>query len=267
MGRATTSAGNPAKDTSQTLARGLRVLDLIAEAQHHITIREVASQMALPRSVVQRLVSTLEAERFLERDPEGGYRLSLRMWSLGCAAVRHRDLREIARPVLRDLSLRSKETVKLSVVSGLDVITLDCIVSEQTVRAYIPIGGRVPANVSATGRAVLAFMLPEQLSQHGYCETGSSSLSPAAASLLKQVRARGFAVNRGEIGKDTAAVAAPVFSAHGEVIASVGIILPVIRLTGQTLKQLSRWVKSAADEISAKLGYRSPESIATLERA
>lgn len=252
------------KDASQTLARGLRALDWIAESGRPSTIREVALGMKLPRSVVQRLISTLETAGYVERDAsEGGYCLSLKAWSLGCAAVRRLDVREVAHPILQALSARSKETVKLGVLAGAHVITMDSLMSEKTVRAYIPVGGRAPARISATGRAILAFMSPHQLARHGYGEDGPNALAPSLNEELSQIRRRGYAVNRGEMSRDTSALAAPVFDAHGDVAASVGIIMPSNRLTTLKMEQMGIWVTQAGAEISAQLGYMSREAALT----
>lgn len=259
---------NRSKDASQTLARGLRVLDLIAQAKQPLAIREVVEAIQLPRSIVQRLISTLEAEGLVMRDDrDGGYRLSLKMWSMGCAAIRGLDVREAARPVMRELAAKSGETVKLGAIDGAFVVTLESVVSQQTVRAYIPLGGRASAQKSATGKAILAFMSPQQLVQNGFGEGGESVITPALAEELEAVRSCGYAVNHGEMSADTAAIAAPIFNAREEVVGCVGIILPVSRFTQKKLDKMKAWVVEAAGEISVGIGYQSQQIQRILERS
>src|SRR3954454_22826787 len=139
---------------SQTLARGLKLLDVIADGHEGVTIRELAAAMARPRSIVQRLLYTLEAEGFLERHPpQIGYRLAIKLWRLGCQSIRGLNVRDVARPSLEDLARRTNEMVKLAILNGRDVIYIDGIDSSQSIRAYVPIGGRAPAHSSATGKA------------------------------------------------------------------------------------------------------------------
>src|SRR5690606_37461058 len=98
------SQGRSNSDVSQTLARGLRLLDLIANGREDAPVRDLAAAMGLPRSIVQRLLYTLEAEGYLQRSPTRvGYRLSMKLWSLGCVASRGLSLRDTARPLLEEL--------------------------------------------------------------------------------------------------------------------------------------------------------------------
>jgi DNA-binding IclR family transcriptional regulator len=263
---------NRAKAGSQTLARGLRLLDLIANANGSVSIRELAAATALPRTIVQRLLYTLESEGLLERDPQqGGYRLSLKLWTFGCAAIRRLDVREVARPFLQDLARKSNEMVKLGVLDGTDVVYIDSIESPQAVRAYVPVGGRAPAHASATGKAVLAFVPRETLPETGVANQRYTEKtvvgSEAFAREMEQIRRRGYAVNRGEWAEDVGAVAAPVFDAHGIAIGSVGLILPAHRLTAAKALQMGAWVTAAGNDISARLGYRAGVDRTKLKRA
>jgi DNA-binding IclR family transcriptional regulator len=253
-------------ELSQTLSRGLKLLDVIAAGREGVAVRELAAVMALPRSIVQRLLYTLEADGFLERHPsQVGYRLSIKLWSLGCIAMRRLNVRDVARPLLEELAAKSNEMVKLAVLDGHDVVYVDGIDSSLAVRAYIPIGGRATAESTATGRAILAFLPAEKLA----ALTASMSHQPrtrhsivdmdAFAKELERIRKRGYALNRGERDEDVAAVAAPLLDAQGDAIGSIGIILPLSRLTSAKTAQMSEWLTTAAAAISARLGNRAGE--------
>ena len=136
---------------------------VIADGREGVAVRELAAAMSLPKSIVQRLLYSLEDEGYLERHPsQVGHRLTMKLWSLGCTAVRRLDVPSVARPVLEQLALKSDETAKISVLDGDDVVFVDSINSSQIVRAFLPLGGRAPAHSVATGKAILAF-LPEGL--------------------------------------------------------------------------------------------------------
>lgn len=245
----------PAKEASQTLARGLRLLQAIADGGEGVAVRELARAAALPRSIVQRLLHTLEAEGFLERHPSQiGYRLSIKLWGLGCAALRRLTVRDVARPYLESLSARTSEMTKLGVLDGTDVVYIDRVECPLAVRAYVPIGGRAPAHSVATGKAILAF-LPPGNSRGGGPRGRDGAYSKPLQTEFEQIRRRGYAVNRGEWERAVGAIAAPVFDAQGDVVASLGIILPAHRLTAAKATQMGRWTAAAATEISRKLGY------------
>jgi DNA-binding IclR family transcriptional regulator len=247
-------------ESSQTLARGLKLLDLLADGREGMPVRELAAAIGLPRSVVQRLLYTLEASGFLERHPSQiGYRLTIKLWGLGCAAIRRLSVRDVARPHLEEIARKTNEMAKLGVLDGTEVVYVDKVDCPQAVRAYVPIGGRAPAHSVATGKAILAFLPPERLAAF------ESMREDVFTSEMEQIRRRGYAVNRGEWEEDVGAIAAPVFDARGEVQASIGVILPSHRLTPAKATQMGGWIKSAAAELSRKLGHHGREP--TLQRA
>jgi IclR family KDG regulon transcriptional repressor len=234
-------------ESSQTLARGLRLLDLVAGGNEGVPVRDLVEKMGLPRSIVQRLLYTLEAEGYLERHPSQiGYRLAIKLWSLGCAAIARLGVREIARPYLEDLSRRTNEVTKLGILDADEVVYVDKVECDRAVRAYVPIGGRAPAHSVATGKAILAF-LPGQ-------EQMRTDQAGFAAE-FKQIRKRGFAVNRGEWEEGVGAIAAPIFDGRGDVLASIGVVLPSTRFTTAKATEMGRIVVGVAAEISRKLGY------------
>jgi len=248
-------------ESSQTLARGLRLLDLVADGREGVPVRELAAAMKLPRSIVQRLLYTLEAEGFLERHPsQVGYRLAIKLWGLGCAAIRRLDVRDAARPALEALAAKTSEMTKIGVLDRHEVVYVDGIDCPQPVRAYVPIGGRAPAHSVATGKAILAFLPPARLADIAATMKRYTRRTvvgkDAFAAELDEIRRRGFAVNRGEWEDGVGAIAAPVFDAHGEAVASIGIILPVIRLTAAKVSQMAGLTVAAAAEVSRRLGHQ-----------
>src|SRR5262245_40170866 len=110
---------NKAKQTSQTLFRGLKILELTASGKSNRPIRELAKELKLPRSIVHRLIATLESEGYIQKNSANpGYRLGTKLWSLGCAAIQGLEITEVARPYLEDLSSKTNELVALGVLDG-----------------------------------------------------------------------------------------------------------------------------------------------------
>jgi DNA-binding IclR family transcriptional regulator len=160
---------------------------------------------------------------------------------------------------------------KLGILDGADVVYLDGIDSPQAVRAYVPIGGRAPVHASATGKAIIAYLPNERLKSLGISGRRYTAKTVVGSDALlkefEQIRKRGYAVNRGEWAEDVGAVASSIFNANGDPIGSVGIILPLVRLSPAKIPQMGAWVIKAATEISTKLGYRADARIAGLKRA
>jgi IclR family transcriptional regulator, KDG regulon repressor len=258
-----------AKESSQTLARGLRLLQAIADGGEGTAVRELARAAALPRSIVQRLLHTLEAEGFLEKHPSQiGYRLTIKLWGLGCAAIRRLSVRDVARPHLEDLAQRTSEMTKLGVLDGSEVVYVDRVECPQAVRAYVPIGGRAPAHLAATGKAILAFLpLAARDAVVRAAQTSDGANAKALLSDFERIRRRGYAINRGEWEQSVGAIAAPIFDAQGDVIASIGIILPSHRLTAARAAQMGPWIAASAAEISRQLGHQADRALPVMKRA
>jgi IclR family transcriptional regulator, KDG regulon repressor len=225
-------------ELSQTLSRGLRLLDLVANGNEGVPIRDLVEKMELPRTIVQRLLATLEAEGYLERHPSQiGYRLAIKMWSLGCASIHRLGVREIARPHLEELARLMNEVAKLGILDGDHVVYVDKADCDRSVRAFVPIGGRAPAHAVATGKVILAYRPGEVTAE------------------FKRIRKNGFAVNPGEWEEGVAGIAAPIFDERGDVVASIGVVLPSTRFIASKASHMGRVVADVAADVSRKLGY------------
>lgn len=257
------------KESSQTLARGLKLLQAVADGGEGVAVRELARAAALPRSIVQRLLHTLEVEGFLEKHPsQVGYRLTIKLWGLGCASIRRLSVRDVARPHLEELARRTSEMTKLGVLDGNEVVYIDRVECPQAVRAYVPIGGRAPAHLAATGKAMLAFLpLDARDAMARAAQTSDGGNAKTLLAEFERIRRRGYAINRGEWEQSVGAMAAPVFDAQGEVIASIGIILPAHRLSAARAAQMGPWIAASAAEISRQLGHNAGRSTAAMKRA
>jgi IclR family transcriptional regulator, KDG regulon repressor len=257
---------NKAKQTSQTLLRGLKILELTASGKSNLPIRELAKEVNLPRSIVHRLVSTLEGEGYIQKNSTNpGYRLGTKLWSLGCAAIQGLEIREVARPYLEDLSSKTNELVALGVLDGREVVYLDKIDCSRAVRAYISIGGRAPAYCISTGKAILAYRGDDELikiaaSMKKFTDHTVIGLA-ALKKHLAEIRRRGYSINFGEWHEDLGGVASAIRDREGHVVAAIGITVPIHRLAKENIGPLGRLVMKAAATISNELGYGGLKSV------
>jgi DNA-binding IclR family transcriptional regulator len=142
-------------ETSQTLDRGLRVLKLLADTDHGLTVTELASRLGVNRTVVYRLLATLEQHSLVRRDLGGRARVGLGV--LGLAHQVHPLLREAALPALRSLAEDIGATAHLTLVDGSEALAVAVV--EPTWTDYhvaYRTGFRHPLERGAAGRAILA---------------------------------------------------------------------------------------------------------------
>ncbi|AOT59118.1 MULTISPECIES: IclR family transcriptional regulator [Streptomyces] len=173
-------------ETSQTLDRGLRVLKLLADTDHGLTVTELSHRLGVNRTVVYRLLATLEQHALVRRDLGGRARVGLGVLRLSRQV--HPLVREAALPALRSLAEDIGATAHLTLVDGAEALAVAVV--EPTWTDYhvaYRAGFRHPLDRGAAGRAILQARQaggapdPAYTLTHGELEAGASG---AAAPLL-----------------------------------------------------------------------------------
>ena len=199
---------------SQTLARGLRALDVLAEADGPISIAELAERLGVHRSNAYRLLRTLEEHRYVVRDELGLIRLGPRLAALARGVSP--ALQSAALPVLTELANEFGMTAFVAVLDLDDVVTL---VSIEPSRAHPAVaqrpGARHPIGQGAPGHAIEAALSPhERLRLLGGAELGA---------LAAETRERGYAISHDEVVPGLTSVAVPIEIA-GEPPAALAVV-------------------------------------------
>jgi DNA-binding IclR family transcriptional regulator len=180
-------------ETSQTLDRGLRVLKLLADTDHGLTVTELSTKLGVNRTVVYRLLATLEQHALVRRDPGGRARVGLGVLRLGRQV--HPLVREAALPVLRELAEEVGATAHLTLVDGAEALAVAVVEPSWTdYHVAYRSGFRHPLNKGAAGRAVLAGRAPDREREPGFVLTHNkleAGASGVAAPLLGVVGVEG----------------------------------------------------------------------------
>jgi len=141
-------------ETSQTLDRGLRVLAVLASHPNGLTVTELAGAVGVNRTVVYRLVTTLEQHGLARRDAAG--RLHVGLGVLALARGLQPVLREMANPVLRRLAEDLGATAHLTLADGGEALAIAVVEPSWTdFHVAYRVGARHPLNQGAAGRAIL----------------------------------------------------------------------------------------------------------------
>ena len=141
-------------ETAQTLDRGLQVLRALADAPGGLTVTELAAGLGVNRTVVYRLVTTLERRGLVRRDGRG--RLHVGLGILHLAAAVHPVLRDLALPVLRELAEEVGATAHLTVAEGDEALALAVVEPSWTdFHVAYRVGARHPLTRGAAGKAIL----------------------------------------------------------------------------------------------------------------
>lgn len=246
---------------TQTLIRGLRIVESIADQDQPIGVGELSRQLDLPKSTVQRLLRTLEQEGWAETsaDPVTRWQLSPRLLALARRNTPERSLRDIALPHLTALAERTGETIHFTVPDGdTRMVLIDRVDSIHPVRTFNPIGAGSPFHATSSGKAWLA-MLPDteiEAILERPLEKAMPNTVVDPRQLLHQileVRERGYAVNISENRANVCAVAAAVPGPNGRPVAAVAISMPDIRFVPARVPEWGAWVRQTARSIGDEL--------------
>jgi DNA-binding IclR family transcriptional regulator len=237
-----------------SVARALALLDEVARSDAGLGVNELARRIGVNASTASRLLATLEEGGFVERSPDGPYRLGLKFVALSDRVLGQLDVRERARPWLTWLVQETGETATLSVPGGGEAITVDFIPSSSSVVSMARVGRPSVAHATAAGKVMLAFG-PQSVPAELTAFTEQTITDPdALAAELERVRASGIAEAVGEREPDLNALAVPVIGRGDELVAILGLQGPAARLPASTRRDLRAPLRKAAAELGRSLG-------------
>ncbi|MGE5482650.1 MAG: IclR family transcriptional regulator [Bacteroidota bacterium] len=250
----------------RAISRALTIFDTFLDVRGRaLGVGEIAVKIGLPKATVHRMLITLVDGGYLERDLHTEkYRLGLRLFQLGYLVQSRAELRMEARPYLERLGQETQESVYLSLLVGIHRVVIDKVESPLPIRHDITLGESLPVHVGASGKALLAFLAPERLdSILGRLRleqvTPNTITDPEVLRReLAEVRRRGYAFSSDERFVGSSSVAAPILGVTGEVVASLGVVGPSVRLDpAKTVKVIELIIRYAGD-ISRRMGYLAP---------
>lgn len=242
----------------QTLA----ILRYLSRQAGPVPAAAIMRDLDLPRSTVYHLLATLADDGFVTRlVDERRYALGLAAYELGTGYTRQAPLQRIARVPLADLVDRVKHSAHLAVLHGREVV----YVIEERAPGRPPlvtdVGVRLPAQLTASGRAMLARLPPAQVRAlfpdpaAFVLRTGVGPRSPSALrALLVDVRRRGHADEDGEVTLGFASIASPVLDHSGHPVASVAVTFAAAAVPAAARDRVASQVARTADTVTRRLG-------------
>lgn len=242
----------------------LRILSHLAAQRGPVPAATIATALGLPRSTVYHLLAVLQERGFVVHLPEERrYGLGVAAFELSSGFSRQQPLARLGRPLVAALVDRVGESGHLAVLHGRDVLYL---VEERAPRRpslVTDVGVRLPAHLTATGRAMLAALPAAQLralypDAAAFPErAGASADSPWTYGRLKRVlqtvRADGHASEHGEVTDGLASVGVAVLDHVGWPAAAIAVTFPA-DASGETVDAISGGVRDAAVTLGRRIG-------------
>lgn len=237
------------------MGNALRMLEFLA-ATADAGVTELARQLGISKASVDRLLKTLSAAGYVERDPQTRrYRLSLKIAMLAESVRSRSGIVELARPRLRALSQQVHEGVNLGVFLDGALVYADIIPSTHVFRFEARPGTALPAYCTGAGKALLAFLPREELDTYlagltpvRHTPTTLTTI-PRIRAELQEIRRAGYAFDRGEMLEEGWCVAAPILDREGVGLAAISVTAPRSQFEAKRDKLVVA-VVAAAQEIS-----------------
>ena len=249
----------------QSLERALGLMSALARLDG-ATLSELALRTGTPPSSAHRLLSTLQAARWVAFDEtRGEWAIGVEAFRAGSAFLRRAGVVEAARETMRALVEQTGETANVAVPDGGEVVFVSQVETSHPIRAFFGEGARSPMHASGIGKALLA-ELPRAEAERRLMAVGLTEFTPrtlaspeALFADLARIRARGWALDDEERNPGMRCVAAAIFNAHGEAVAGLSISGPTARLPMETVAEFGPVVRRAAATVTERIGGVAPE--------
>lgn len=248
----------------RSLEATLDVLEAFVDAAGRpLGVTEISRLTGHNKNRVFRILVTLAARGFVLQDPETQeYYLGRGFLLLGEATRNRFDLREAARPYLRELAESSGDAALLLLPFGNSTVTVDIEYGWQRLQSGGPIGETFPLHVGSSGKLLLAHM-PSGERQEVLDRLPLDPLTPNSITdrdellrELQRVREQGYATSQEEIEPGLISVGAPIRNSSGEVVAAFTLSVPSARYDEAYERRCANLLLDAGRRLSAELGYR-----------
>lgn len=247
---------------TRTIARAVAILEVFDDTRPTLGVTEIGQLTGIDKSTVYRLLNALLQGGLIAQDAETSrYHLGMGLLRLAGRAAQHLNLPRLARPHLRDLASRTRETVNLSVLNDEDcLVRVDAVESSHQVRNVAPLGFEMPLHAVSDGKVLLAHLPDAQVER--ILDRGLQPFTEQTIvcpdklrQVLDEIRQAGFGLAEEELEQGLSGVASPILNYEGRAVAAVGVSGPAFRLTRSRLEELGPVVKETAACISKEIGY------------
>lgn len=251
----------PTSQENSAALRAFRILELLAESRHPLSLADLVDRIELPKQTVHRILRQLQDSWLVTRSPGsrhygcssrvGRFALNV-MLNSGATAARH--------AILGNLVDQIGETCNLTMLSGTDIVYIDRVETQWPLRVHLQPGSTVPSHCSATGKLLLS-LLPKAQRERLLQTLPLRAMSPntitdrmALRRELELTRRRRIGINNEENLQGIIAVAVPVMLDRNRACAAIAAQAPVVRMS---LKQLLAYIpamREAAQQVANTFG-------------
>jgi len=242
------------------LRNACRILKLLGRHPNGLKAADLARDLKIPVTTTLRIMTTLCLEG-LARKVEGRFELGPVLIQLGNAALAGTEIRELALPLLQQLTAVTDETSHLAIPCDDRALIVAVQDSPHPLRAASRPGFLAELHCSSTGKVFLAYLHHARIKEI-ITESPPTARTPLTQTTLAKIRQeadltrkRGYSLDNEEFNPGVRCLAAPVFAADGTVAAAIGITAATLRFTKERIPEIAAKVRAVAAELSRLMGH------------
>lgn len=254
-----------------SLARGFKLLEKLAEVGDPLTLSQVAESMQMTLPTAYRFLYTRQAIDLIEKEPDRkAYPITPRVLKLGYGVFKSSELWNTAHPHLVRASQEYGETFNLAILEQDQILYIDRIKTQSILTINLEIGSKLPAYCTSMGRVLLAWLPENEARKRLSINPREKHTERTVAeigelkSILAVVRREGFAVNDGELAPELYSAAAPILTREGEAVAALNMAVNAARHDKDYLQHVMvPAVVKCAEQMSSAMGFFYDEKMST----
>ncbi|TFD08205.1 IclR family transcriptional regulator [Cryobacterium sp. TMT1-66-1] len=250
--------GPPPQYRIESVDSALRLL-LLFETRPSIRLTDASNYLGVASSTAHRLMGMLLYRGFVRQNPSTrAYEPGQALSSIAFAIRRQVDIRSLVRPILEQLSNETGETVHFAKLEGAHTCFIDAIESSRAVRVGSRQGLTLPANCTATGKAMMSHLTADELrtlypqEELTGLTQGSITSRTALEQALESIRDTGYATSREESEDGVMSVAVAISSPSGEIF-GMNVSVPAHRMSDKLRAELGALLQAAAEKLRGML--------------
>jgi DNA-binding IclR family transcriptional regulator len=241
------------KDTSLSIVKAAAILRDIGNSSEGRTLMEVVASTGISTTVCFRMLSTLEAERFVDKEAATGrYRLGFGLIALTRHTLHQQLIGTLTAKMLADAARELSDVALLMVPDGEKALCIDRKEGDAPIISLgTHIGSRQPLHLGGGPFAILAFspddFVDEYLERSLEKRTSRSVVDPIKIrARIKEARARGYTVGDEDMYEHLVAIGVPIFGPNGALLGSISVGGVKPRYTEKRIKEVGQWLVAKA---------------------
>jgi IclR family transcriptional regulator, KDG regulon repressor len=244
----------------QTIDRAIRILKSFSVEDKELSLADLHRVLGLSKSSLQRILNTLVLHGVLDKDQkQKTYQLGMELYFLGQLVEKNSHLLSVSRSFMEKLRDELGESVSLSVIHHRERKCIGYVPSNHELTTLIFVGQTSPLYAGASAKILMAYLPEKELAEYvtgiefeKITQFTIKSKEDLYKELVK-IRRNGFATSYGERVKGAFSVSAPIMNRFQDVVASLSLTIPTVRVDEDNIEYYIDHVKKTAQLISEKL--------------